>query len=134
MNETMFPNLSVAIGVDIVRIERVARMLDRWGGRFIQRFLTSSEHAQCRGKVERIAALLAAKEACTKALGTGLRGIGWREVEVLHEPTGKPTLILHKRALERSIKLGWISCSVSLTHDGGLAVATVVALTQGGTS
>jgi len=121
----------MALGVDVVRTGRIAGMLDRWNGRFIQRFLTTAENAQCHGRPERIAALVAAKEACSKALGTGMRGVGWREIEILHEPTGQPVLILHHRALKQSQKLGWLTTSISLTHDGGITIAVVAALAQG---
>lgn len=75
-----------------------------------------------------MAALIASKEATSKALGSGLRGVGWREMEVIHAPTGKPSLRLHGRAASRASALGWSSTSVSMTHDGGVTVAVVVAL------
>ncbi|MBM3328363.1 MAG: holo-[acyl-carrier-protein] synthase [Calditrichaeota bacterium] len=128
MTRTPPPPFTVTTGIDIVEIARVERLYERWNGRFVRRFFTVHENAQCRGRVERMAALIAAKEACSKALGTGLRGVGWREMEVLHESNGKPVLVLHGRALRISRRLGWASTSVSLTHDGGAAVAVVVAL------
>lgn len=124
------PHLVVANGIDLVVISRVSKMLDRWGDRFLNRFFTETEQAQCRRRVERLAGLVAIKEATSKALGTGLRGVGWREMEVIHLRTGRPTLQLHGRALARSEALGWYSVSVSMTHDGGIAAAVVTALGQ----
>jgi holo-[acyl-carrier protein] synthase len=83
---------------------------------------------QCRGRIERLAVLIAAKEATSKALGTGLRGVGWKEMEVVHARSGKPSLRLHGRAEARAEALGWASTSVSLTHDAGVAIAVVVAV------
>ncbi len=119
---------AIAVGVDIVEIARVGPMLERWGDRFLRRFFTPVEQMQCRGRVERMAALIAAKEAASKALGTGLKGVGWKEMEVVHARTGKPTLRLYGRAQARAEALGWATISVSLTHDGGVAVAVVVAV------
>jgi holo-[acyl-carrier protein] synthase len=122
------PPLAVAVGIDVVETERVKRMFHRWGDRFLNRFFTKREQAQLRGRTERMAALISAKEAASKALGLGLRGLGWKEMEVLHAITGKPTLYLNGRAERRAKESGWFSTSVSLTHDGGVTVAVVVAL------
>jgi len=103
-------------------------MLERWGDRFIQRFFTQAEQTQLRGRVERMAGLIACKEAASKALGLGLRGLGWKEMEVLHAATGKPTLRLNGRAAKQAVVLGWISTTVSMTHDAGVTAAVVVAL------
>ena len=119
---------AIAVGVDIVEIARVGPMLERWGERFLDRFFTPLEQAQCKGRVERMAALIAGKEATSKALGVGLKGVGWKEMEVIHARSGKPSLRLHGRAEARAEALGWASNSVSLTHDGGVAVAVVVAV------
>ena len=70
------------IGIDIVEIPRIKGALERWGERFLQRIYTSQEIAYCRGRAPQLASRFAAKEAVMKALGTGIRGVGWREVEV----------------------------------------------------
>jgi len=103
-------------------------MFERWGDRFIQRFFTEAEQRQLRGRTERMAGLIACKEAASKALGLGLRGLGWREMEILHAATGKPTLFLHGRAAVQAGRLGLFSSTVSMTHDAGVTAAVVVAL------
>ena len=77
-------------GVDIVEIERVAGVLARYGDRFLRRVFTPEEIAYCRGRAPNLAARFAAKEAVMKALGTGFRGVGWRDVEVVRAPSGRP--------------------------------------------
>lgn len=69
-----------------------------------------------------------------KALGTGVRGVGWRDIEVLPNRRGKPLLYLHGRAKTRSADIGLSSIDVTLTHDGGLAIAIVVGLREGGSA
>jgi len=118
----------VAVGIDIVETVRVTNLCQRWGDRFLNRFMTPLEQRQCRGKTERMAVLIAAKEATSKALGTGLRGVGWKEMEIVHAVTGKPTLRLHGRAANIAEGLGWTATTVSLSHDAGVSVAVVVAL------
>ncbi|MHB0859589.1 MAG: holo-ACP synthase [Anaerolineae bacterium] len=114
-------------GVDIVDIARIARAMDRWGARFSDRVYTPAERDHCRGRVAELAARFAAKEAISKALGTGMVGISWLEMEVLPDARGKPLVFLHGRALARAKALGLSEWSASLTHDGGLAIAFVVA-------
>lgn len=131
MNESSAPRFivpSIAVGIDVVETVRVGRMARRWGERFLNRFLTPLEQKQCRFRTERIAALIAAKEATSKALGTGLKGVGWREIEVIHASTGKPDLRLHGRAEARAAALGWMATTVSLSHDAGVTIAVIVAL------
>ena len=90
-----------AVGVDIIEIERIAAALARHGERFLRRVYTKLEVAACRGRVNELAARFSAKEAVMKALGTGARGVAWREIEVLPNHRGKPLVYLHGRALER---------------------------------
>src|SRR3972149_12304434 len=97
---------SSAVGVDIVEIDRVERALERWGERFLRRVYTSVEVAFCRGRVHELAARFAAKEAVMKALGTGARGLAWREIEVLPNRRGKPLVHLQGRAQERAAAIG----------------------------
>ncbi|MCS6861064.1 MAG: holo-ACP synthase, partial [Abditibacteriales bacterium] len=95
-------SLICGVGVDIVNIARVQSLLERYGDRFVRRVFLPGEIAYCRRRhacVEAFAAHVAAKEAAAKALGTGWRrGVHWKCVEVVHEPSGKPTLKLHARA------------------------------------
>ncbi|MGC9356393.1 MAG: holo-ACP synthase [Anaerolineae bacterium] len=120
-------------GVDLVEITRVERVLERYGHRFLERIFTPDEVRFSRGRSPELAARFAAKEAVSKALGVGMLmlspvGIGWRDVEVLNDRRGKPTLTLHGQARRLAEAQGLTEWSVSLSHDGGLAVAFVVAL------
>ena len=116
----------VSVGVDIIEIERVAATLARFGDRFLERVFTEGETAYCRGRAPQLAARFAAKEAVMKALGTGTRGVGWREVEVTRKRTGEPGIALHGRAAERAARLGIDRIAVSLSHSRHYAVASVI--------
>src|SRR5947209_4566537 len=85
----------ITSGIDVIEIERIEAAVDRWGERFLQRIYTDAEQAYCRGKSRRLAGRFAAKEAASKALGVGVRHIRWRDIEILPDPRGKPTLSLH---------------------------------------
>jgi holo-[acyl-carrier protein] synthase len=113
--------------VDIIEIERVAGVIARWGERFLQRVYTETELAYCRGRIPELAARFAGKEAVTKALGTGIRGLAWREMEILADPLGKPLVRLHGRARARATAIGLSLFAVSLSHSRDYAVAMVVA-------
>ena len=113
-------------GVDIVEIERVARAMERWGQRFLNRIYTDAEVKRCRNRVADLAARFAAKEAVMKALGTGARGVGWRDIEVLSNHRGAPIVHLYGRALARAQRLGLDSLAISLSHSRHYAIASVV--------
>jgi len=113
--------------VDIVEIGRIERAIQRWGKRFLERVYTPAELALCRGRAPELAARFAAKEAISKALGTGLRGIAWREMEVLSDERGKPLVHLHGRARARAEFLGLSDFAISLSHSRDYALAFVVA-------
>ncbi len=115
-----------AVGVDIVEIERVEAALGRFGERFLKRVYTKEEVAVCRGRVHELAARFAAKEAVMKALGTGARGVAWREIEVLPNHRGKPLIYLYGRARARAERIGMAGMDVSLSHCREYAVAFVV--------
>ena len=114
------------VGVDIVEIARVEAALERWGARFLNRVYTDKEIRYCRGRVPELAARFAAKEAVMKALGTGIRGVGWRDIEVLPMRSGKPLVFLHGRAQQRAQTLGLEDFAISLTHSRDFAIASVV--------
>ena len=78
-----------AHGIDIIEIARVRKVLDRHGERFLRRVYTEDEVRHCRGRVPELAARFAAKEAVMKALGTGVRGVGWSDIEILPNRRGK---------------------------------------------
>ena len=114
-------------GVDIVEIPRVQGVLARYGQRFLERIFTQGEIAYCRGRAPNLAARFAAKEATMKALGTGTRGVGWKDIEVLRRESGEPHIRLRGRAEERAQRLGVMEISLSLSHCQEYAVAFVVA-------
>jgi holo-[acyl-carrier protein] synthase len=120
------------IGVDLVKVDRLARALQRYGERFLRRVFTDREIAYCQGRakqgVYQFAQRFAAKEAFSKALGVGLRqgGIRWREVEVLPDPRGKPEIQVTGRAAQFCEERGIRGMHLSLTDEDNLAVAMVV--------
>jgi holo-[acyl-carrier protein] synthase len=116
------------IGIDLIARGRIARAVSRFGDRFLARLLTERELAGARGDlVSYVAGRFAAKEAASKALGTGFRGtMRWRDVEVLTEPSGAPRLQLHGEASRRAQSLGVTFAHVSLTHDREYAAAVAV--------
>ena len=119
---------SVSVGVDIIEIARIQRTLNDFGDRFLRRVYTDRERERFGSRVSELAARSAAKEATSKALGTGIRGIRWREMEVLSNRRGKPVLVLHGSVAERAASLGLVAFDLSLTHSRTDAMAFVVAL------
>jgi holo-[acyl-carrier protein] synthase len=122
----------VAHGVDLVDIERVARMLAEHGDRFRQRCFTEAEQAYCDSAAvrhaERYAARLAAKEAAMKAIGTGWRdGIAWTDFEVVRLPSGQPSLSVTGTSAGVASELGITDWLVSLSHADRYAMASVIA-------
>jgi len=128
----------VGIGVDIVDVERVKDLLVRYRDRFVQRVFTDAE-AEYAGKslreAERLAGRFAVKEAVFKAFGTGKsQGILWRDVETVRGAMGKPEVKLYGNAKKYLKYLKGENILVSITHDGGKAVAFVVIVDSGGSS
>ena len=118
------------IGIDVCKVERIAGSLQRFGERMERRLFTPAELAYCRGfkdPLPHLAARFAAKEAASKALGTGIAGgIGWTQIEVV-QPGGRvPLLRLTGAALERFTALGATQSHLTLSHDAGLGLACVV--------
>ncbi|HEY3991072.1 MAG TPA: holo-ACP synthase [Acidobacteriaceae bacterium] len=118
-------------GIDVIDIERIARSIERYGSRFLERVYTPGEIAYCQRKrrnaAESFAARFAAKEAAAKALGTGIGfGITWRELEVGREPAGRPLLLLHGRAAEIARGLGVRNSTLSITHTERQSMALVI--------
>ena len=116
----------LTVGVDIIEIHRVERAISRFGSRFLERIYTPAEVRYCRGRVPELAVRFAGKEAVMKALGTGIRGVGWREIEILPMRSGKPLVHLHGRAKATAEALGISEMGISLSHSRDFAVASVV--------
>ena len=114
-------------GVDAAEIARIGHAMERWGQQFLDRVYTPAEQVYCRGRAERLAGRFAAKEAVSKALGTGIRELRWRDIEVLPDRRGRPTVYLHGTAAERARATGTTWLSISITHAGELAIAFVIA-------
>lgn len=124
----------LGIGSDLCDIRRIARSIERFGERFTHRLFTDGERARCDARASRAegyARRFAAKEACSKALGTGMsEGVNWREMEVVNLPGGRPTLRLHGAALAKLAAMTPAGheavLHVSLTDDPPMAQAFVV--------
>jgi holo-[acyl-carrier protein] synthase len=114
-------------GVDLVEVARIAELLGAYDERFRRRVFTEAELVVCGDRPERLAARFAAKEAVSKALGTGIGRVRWRDIEVLRGPTGEPELVLSGAAAKVAAELGLRRWAISLSHAGGQAIALVVA-------
>ena len=115
-----------AVGIDIVEIGRIQQAQARFGQRFLDRVYTESEQAYCKQRPPQLAGRFAAKEAVSKALGTGIRRIHWRNIEILPNPAGAPKVTLHGPAQARFASLGLASLEVSISHSRDNAVAVAV--------
>jgi holo-[acyl-carrier protein] synthase len=124
----------LGLGSDISDVRRVAKVLERHGDRFLDRVFTDNERARAerrKNRVETYAKRFAAKEACAKALGTGIRsGVWWRDMGVVNMPSGRPTMKLTGGALKRlqAITPSGYEAQIDLTisDEGPMAVAFVI--------
>jgi holo-[acyl-carrier protein] synthase len=124
----------VGIGSDLIDIRRVEKSLERHGERFIRRIYTDVEQARSDGRAARAASYakrFAAKEACAKALGTGIaQGVYWRDMGVINQASGKPTMALTGGAAKRLaalLPLGHAAAiHLTITDDYPLAQAFVI--------
>jgi holo-[acyl-carrier protein] synthase len=125
------PKLRIRVGVDIVGVERIARLASEHHAS-LDRVFTPAELEYCAGKRRRnehLAARFAAKEAVLKAIGTGLRRrMQWTDVEVVRDPSGRPGVRLHGEVAEWARRRGVDSIDVSLSHSAGIAVAEAIAV------
>ena len=115
-------------GIDMIEISRIEDGIARFGERFLNRFFTAGERADCKDEAHRLAARFAGKEAVAKALGTGIGTVGWRDIEIRGSESGRPTLLLHGAAAATSAALGLTQWDISLTHTETNASAVAVAL------
>ena len=120
----MSPDLTC--GVDLLLLKRFQSVLDRHRERFLKRIYTEREIDYCRGRTPELAARFAGKEAVMKALGTGVRGVRWREIEILANARGKPVVILHGGAERRSREIGLDRIEISLTHERTMVCAFAI--------
>jgi holo-[acyl-carrier protein] synthase len=123
----------LGLGSDTIDIRRIEKSIERYGERFLNRLFTQTERAKSDGRKQRAASYakrFAAKEACSKALGTGMHGVAWREMGVVNLPSGKPTMALTGRAAERLAAMTppghRTQIDVSITDDFPLAQAIVI--------
>ena len=119
-----------SVGVDIIEISRIRAAIDRYGERFLNRIYTELELKICHRKPEALASRFAGKEAVMKALGTGVRGVGWREIEISSERSGKPLVQLYGKAQDKANHLGLGMLAISLSDSKEYAVAVVVSETS----
>jgi holo-[acyl-carrier protein] synthase len=121
------------LGIDIIKVARIGDAIARFGPRFSARILTAAEARYVRDRPENLAGRWAAKEAVSKVLGLGVRGVGWREIEIERLPTGQPSVRLHDRAARRAEQLGIERIAVSISHESDYAVAIAYGIrTTGG--
>jgi holo-[acyl-carrier protein] synthase len=117
-------------GIDIIEIARIKKAVARWGESFLRRVYTDSELKLYREKPASLAARFACKEAVMKLLGTGRRGIHWREIETLSHPSGKPLLNLYGNAQSKASELEIKEIAVSLSHSKEYAIASVSGISE----
>ncbi|OLD61411.1 MAG: holo-[acyl-carrier-protein] synthase [Armatimonadetes bacterium 13_1_40CM_3_65_7] len=121
------------VGIDVVEVRRIEQALDRWGDAFVTRIFTVAEDERAKpphARSARLAARFAAKEAVMKALGLGWRAMGWREIEILNDPLGKPTVTLRGGAQRAAERQGIAAIHVSLSHTRALAFASALAISH----
>lgn len=119
-----------SLGIDILEIKRLQGALKRQGERFLKRVFTRREIDYCRRRklmmLPELAGRFAAKEAVMKALGTGRRGVAWRDIEVTNEPSGRPLVHLTGGAAKKFQELGGRAVEISLTHEKNVAAAVAL--------
>ncbi len=114
------------LGVDLIEIDRIEKALARWGEKFLHRVYTAREIEYYSHKASILAVRFAGKEAVMKLMGTGTKGVGWREIEILHLDSGKPVVRLHGRALEKAREMGISDIEISMSHSRQNALATAI--------
>jgi holo-[acyl-carrier protein] synthase len=126
--------LPILLGIDLAEVPRIAAALERFGERFLARVFVEGEinrrRRHPRAFAEHVAGRFAAKEAAMKALGTGWRGVAFREIAIRRDIRGKPRLEFSGRALARAQALGVRELEVSITHTADLAAAVVALVTD----
>lgn len=116
----------IAVGVDIIEIERVKRAVEEYRNAFLKRIYTDAELEDVTSRMDGLAARFAAKEAVMKTLGTGAGGVRWQDIEILTKADGAPYIKLYGRASDKAKELGFDIFSLSLSHCKTFAIAMVV--------
>ena len=116
----------ITVGVDIIEIDRIEQAISSWKNSFLERVYTKAEMESCQNRASSFAARFAAKEAIMKALGTGMWGLKWQDIEITQNTSGAPYVELHGKASNKAKELGITSFSVSLSHSKKYAIAMVV--------
>lgn len=120
--------MTLRSGIDTIEITRLEEIRPAIRARFIQRVFTEKEVAQARDRNDALSGIFAAKEAVSKVLGTGIGLVHWRDIEIIHLPTGQPIVHLHGNAKWAADNLGLKEWSVSISHDRTKAIAMAVAI------
>ncbi|WP_299468236.1 holo-ACP synthase [uncultured Gimesia sp.] len=122
----------VGLGTDIVEISRIGQMIERHGDTFLNRVFTENENAYCgskKHKEQHYAGRWAAKEAVMKTLGTGfIKGIGWKEIEIINLKSGKPTVVISGGVETHAAEMGIQEILITISHSREFATATAIAL------
>jgi phosphopantetheine--protein transferase-like protein len=126
------PQGTTEVGIDIIKVARIRDTLAKFGPRFSRRVLTPGEQRYVRDRPETFAGRWAAKEAVSKVLGLGVRGIGWKDIEIERLPTGQPAVRLHGRAEQRAGQLGMGRIALSISHESDYAVAIAFGVRSAG--
>ncbi len=115
-------------GIDLVEINRIKKLVFYWKEKFLHRIYTEAELKACNNRIPALAARFAAKEAVMKALGSGRKGISWKEIEVLSDAQGKPKVQLHGKAFYQAKEQGINNLCLTLSHTQEYAVAFVIGI------
>jgi holo-[acyl-carrier protein] synthase len=121
---------NISTGIDIIEIDRIKAVLSKYGERFLKKIYTQQEIDYCNNRPANLAGRFAAKEATMKALGTGTRGVSWKDIEVIRAESGAPSIKLYERALKRYDKLGCTDLALSFSHSRDYAIASVIVTTK----
>lgn len=126
----------IAHGIDLVDFPRLETMIQRHGGRFLNRVFTEREQADAdsvRNRIEKLAGRFAAKEAVLKLIGTGWRGkIAWTDIEIVNNPTGQPVVKTSGEVRRIADEAGIEQITLSITHTANFAIASAVAVAEAG--
>lgn len=118
------------IGIDLIEVARIEKAIRRWRKRFLNRIYTKAELKVSNNKSSALAARFAAKEAVMKALGTGAKGVSWREIEILPDSNGRPLVQLVGRAQSKAKELKLSGFSLTLSHTKEYAIAHAIGNSQ----